>query len=75
MTPQTTKDREKSPPEESGEGGAPETEIQVTPEMVDAGADLIGRHFYDITDRESGLVRGLAVEVYLAMARVNPART
>lgn len=44
-------------------------EVEVTSKMIDAGAELIGSAFHDVTDPESSLVRGLAAEVFRAMWR------
>jgi hypothetical protein len=45
--------------------GAPETDI--TPEMIDARAEVIWTYFYDVVRRGSQIGREAAVEVYRAM--------
>jgi hypothetical protein len=49
-----------------------EPNIEITPEMIEAGADLIWRHFGDVVAYGGGLVPELASEVYRAMARARP---
>lgn len=57
-----------APRDLSGAGAPVEAdETYVTPEMIEAGAALICEHFYDVVSRESGVVRLLAAEVFLAM--------
>ena len=55
------KDKDKSRADSLGTGAA-----EVTDEMIDVGADLISRHFYDVAPWPSS-VRELASEVYRAM--------
>jgi hypothetical protein len=45
---------------------APGNKIQVTSTMIEAGADLIQRHFYEVVTYSSS-VEALALEVYQAM--------
>jgi hypothetical protein len=52
--------------------GAPDADVEVTPEMIEVGASLICDHFYDVVSRESGVVRLLAIEVYRAMQMRSP---
>lgn len=47
-----------------------ENEIEVTPAMIEAGADLIWRAFGDIISYGSNSGRELALEVFEAMSRV-----
>ncbi len=42
-------------------------EIEATPEMIEAGADIIWTHFYDVMPRGSDTGRAAAREVYRAM--------
>jgi hypothetical protein len=42
-------------------------EIEVTPEMIEAGADVIWTYFSDVLARGSGTGRETAIEVYRAM--------
>jgi hypothetical protein len=42
-------------------------EIEITPEMIEAGADIIWRQFYDVMPRGSDTGRVAAREVYRAM--------
>lgn len=42
-------------------------EIEVTPEMIEAGADIIYSYFSDVMSRGSGIGRETATEVYRAM--------
>jgi hypothetical protein len=42
-------------------------EIEIFPEMIEAGADIIYSHFSDVMSRGSGSGRETATEVYRAM--------
>lgn len=44
-----------------------ETEIEITPEMIEAGADIIWRAFGDVLPYGSELGRVTAAEVFEAM--------
>ena len=46
-------------------------EAKVTPEMIEAGAEIIWTHFYDVMPRGSDTGRVAAREVYLAMQRAS----
>lgn len=52
--------------------GAPDNEV--TPEMIEAGADVIWRSFGDVLVYGSGTGRDVASEVYLAMASVRDSK-
>jgi hypothetical protein len=47
--------------------GAPESKIKITPEMIEAGADVIWTFFYDAVARGSETGRAAASAVYRAM--------
>jgi hypothetical protein len=51
--------------EKTIDAGAPETEI--SPEMIEAGADIIWTYFYDAAPRGSEIGRETAIAVYQAM--------
>jgi hypothetical protein len=50
------------------DAGAPETEI--TPEMIEAGAEVIWTYFYDVAMHGSKIGREAATQVYQAMRRL-----
>jgi hypothetical protein len=57
--------------------GAPGNEIEITPAIIEAGADIIWRGFGDIISYGSDFGRELALEVFEAMnlaAEVKPKR-
>jgi hypothetical protein len=58
------------------ETGAPENEIEITPEMVTAGSDAVSEFWTSITDPQSDLsiVPLLVIAIYKAMEaeRVSP---
>jgi hypothetical protein len=58
-----------SPSLDSIEAGAPEAEIKITPEMIEAGAEVVCRCFDDPTGRSYG--EHVAGEVYRAMRRLD----
>lgn len=45
-------------------------EIEVTPEMIEAGVDAY--HGHSVTDQDRGNLREVVLEVYLAMAKRTP---
>jgi hypothetical protein len=49
--------------------GAPESEIEITPAMIEAGADVIWCAFSDVIVYGSGTGREVAVSVFQAMER------
>jgi hypothetical protein len=53
--------------ESAAGAGAPKAEIDITPAMIEAGADVVWRYFYDVMvyGNESG--RELAIAVFQAM--------
>jgi hypothetical protein len=51
------------------EAGAPENEVEITPEMIEAGAEVVCRCFDDPTGHSYG--EHVAVEVYRAMRRLD----
>jgi hypothetical protein len=50
--------------------GAPGTKIEVTPEMVEAGALVVASFFDEVVAYGSEIAKLTAIEVYLAMRRV-----
>jgi len=54
---------------DSVEAGAPANEIEITPEMIEANAEVVCRCFDDPTGRSYG--EHVAEEVYLAMRRLD----
>jgi hypothetical protein len=44
-------------------------EVEIAPEMIEAGADIIWTHFYDVLSRGSESGRVAAVAVYQAMEK------
>jgi hypothetical protein len=49
---------------------AHDTEIEITPAMIEAGAEEIWRWFYDVVPFGSDIGREVAKRAYLAMASV-----
>ena len=54
---------EKSP--ESGQAGAPSREIEITPEMIDAGVDLLAQY-----DPDADTYSETVIEIFSEMNRV-----
>ena len=50
------------------DAGKSESRTKITPEMIEAGADVIWRGFGDVMPYGSALGREMALEVYQAMA-------
>jgi hypothetical protein len=46
------------------------SEIEVTPEMIEAGRDVVIRHVGDLIPAIGGEARDLALDVYLAMKKI-----
>jgi hypothetical protein len=47
------------------EAGAPEQEIEITPEMIEAGVQVLRRFFYD--EPNDDITREVAKEIFVAM--------
>ena len=55
---------------EKSEAGAPEAEIEVTSEMIEAGLDTL--YEFDITEPREAEMRKAVTEVYRTMVRTGP---
>jgi hypothetical protein len=60
-------DLEKTGPSRKAEAGAPRPEVKITPEMLEAGADVIQRAFNDVIPWGSETAHEAAIAVYQAM--------
>ncbi len=56
----------------TGAGGSDETEIEVTPEMIEAGIDALMGRYLDLTAPELDLYPEIVGTVYRAMAAARP---
>ena len=59
-----------SPSLDPVEAGAPEKEIEITPEMIEAGATELYRHDLDLWEKEK--VRRAVADIFLSMLRAAP---
>jgi hypothetical protein len=57
-----------SPSLDSVEAGAPGNEIEITPEMIEAGTKVVRRFFYN--EPNDDITKGVAKEIFVAMFSV-----
>jgi hypothetical protein len=55
-------------PKIAADTGAPEDEIEVTPEMIEAGIEAYRPYWADLADSLEGIPALMVREIYLAMA-------
>jgi hypothetical protein len=56
----------------TGEAGAPGTEVEITPEMIDAGTEIAWRT--PIMEPDEALIRQMVRDIFSAMSLKLPAR-
>jgi hypothetical protein len=59
-------------PSSKPDRAAPETEIEITPEMIEAGCAAYGAHFLDLMRGEDFAPSAMVKEVFRAMDRFRP---